>query len=897
MLLLIDICLSLILVNFSSRYEGRKNGSEGKEPPRTTEGHLPFSEGTEGFTNAQSNLHNIPCICGATTACDCYTGEKLSTVEEKLTASLSCSTTFNTEFPIKVEVSEVCNKSQYGSIKQGDEGNPCDSKPDGKPGGFHSKSVNTALTEQAKYIQQGTGNSNESQPIPQPGKDLSIPDLLKVKGPLPIHPSKANKKMHARCSTCQQWFPKGPFVQHKRLAHPEMRIFKCKICSLTFERIGRLRLHIMKIHRRDTTNDAIEIRGDSNTKGDLHDTGQNFPQNSVKTERGERLEPTKHGSVDILKEEVKICDTYPNNTMALHPTSQPALPVGTSLQQAALIFVASQPYPASSYPNATGFGVGVQQTLGGSVAHTAATTHTLHGNRNPENVTQPLGVQTSASMKKTISKKIKGKQKCPHCDQYFNVGAPYTEHKIQAHPEFRIHKCPLCSASYEFVGRLRNHILIAHKSPQNGKRKNKELKVLPKELNEYFNAYSYNSSAPPASPPALREGSCSQQQAPQAQLIVPASQPYPALAYPNSTELGGGVQETLTDPYLNAADTKSTQEDNSNPTKSLEKTMSETRKENPENRTQPLGVQMSASKKNTMSKRKKRKQKCPQCNQSFRIGTAYTKHKYLAHPELRIHTCPVCAETYQYLGRLTNHIKRDHLFCQVCKTVFANVDEFKQHQEETSHMNAPNLSSAKSSIKPGRHKCRICQQRFRGQLRLERHKMFKHPELRKFSCCICPLKYERAGRLKIHLRKVHNICVNEKELKTPPNKSSHLKPAQNRDGISHLSASDFSPIKKKRGRPKTIWQCKICGINFTSNLEKRRHMSAEHPKSGVKEISCKFCDETFTYVRKFREHLQTVHCFCRNCKEGFDTEQDLQKHKCKPGMKKFVWEYGMNLCT
>ena len=883
------------MVNFSSRYEGRKNGSEGKEPPRTTEGHLPFSEGTEGFTNAQSNLHNIPCICGATTACDCYTGEKLSTVEEKLTASLSCLPTINTEFPIKVEVSEVANECQYGSVKQGDEGNPCDSKPDGKPGGFHSKSVTTTLTGQAKYIQQGTVNSHESQPIPQPEKDLSIPDLLKVKGPLPIHPSKANKKMHARCSTCQQWFPKGPFVQHKRLAHPEMRIFKCKICSLTFERIGRLRLHIMKIHRRNTTNDAIEIRGDPNSKGDLHDTGKNFPQNPVKTEQGERLEPTRHGSVDILKEEVKISDTYRNTPVALHPVSQPALPVGTSLQQAALIFVASQPYPALSYPSAAELGAGVQQTLGGSVAHTAETTHTPHENRNLENVTQPLGVQTSASKKKTISKKIKGKQKCPHCDHYFNVGAPYTEHKLQAHPEFRIHKCPLCSASYEFAGRLRNHILIAHKDPQNGKRKKKELKVLPTELTEYFNAYAYNSSAPPASPPSLSKGSCSHLQAPQAQLFVPASQPYPAVAYPSSTELGAGVQETLGDPNTKAADT--TLRDNIIiPTISLEKTMSETKKENPENRTQPLGVQRSASKKNTMSKRKKRKQKCPHCHQSFRIGTAYTKHKYLAHPELRIHTCPVCAETYQYLGRLTNHIKRDHSFCQVCKTVFANVDEFKQHQEETSHMNAPNLSSAKFSIKPGRHKCRICQQCFRGQLRLERHKMFKHPELRRYPCHFCHQKYERAGRLKIHLRKVHNICVNEKELK-PPNRSSHFKPPdsspeENKEEMSHLSASDFPPIKKKRGRPRTvklglIWQCKICGIHFSSNLEKRRHMSAEHPESGVKEINCEFCDETFMYVRKFREHLQTVHCFCRNCKEGFDTEQDLQKHKCKSGMKSF----------
>ncbi|XP_018302350.1 zinc finger protein 888-like [Mycetomoellerius zeteki] len=116
---------------------------------------------------------------------------------------------------------------------------------------------------------------------------------------------------------------------------------------------------------------------------------------------------------------------------------------------------------------------------------------------------------------------------------------------------------------------------------------------------------------------------------------------------------------------------------------------------------------------------------------------------------------------------------------------------------------------------------------------LNRHER-THNDTKEFICEQCYKKYKSSKTLKQHIKNVH---------------------------------TEVRPYK-----------CGTCGKTFKSQYSMRIH---ERIHKGEKSYQCDICEALFSDSSNLSRHRKTqhnIHINCKECKDGFNTEQDLHDH-------------------
>ncbi|CAC5405712.1 KRAB [Mytilus coruscus] len=245
---------------------------------------------------------------------------------------------------------------------------------------------------------------------------------------------------------------------------------------------------------------------------------------------------------------------------------------------------------------------------------------------------------------------------------------------------------------------------------------------------------------------------------------------------------------------------------------------------------------------------------CSMCGLGVSGIARFYKHK-LSHENEKLeflYHCNVCNSKFLCLDMLDKHIDITHkdrglLRCDQCIDSFSSKD-FKKHLCTVAHKKNNNKRQhsvdgfgVKTGTPSGKYtslECKLCDQKFRGQMELNIHINYKHFLV----CHLCNKKFETHSEFKTH------------------NKEDH--------------AEDFP------------FRCGVCDNVFCDYKTMIHHINI-HSKLADDTVVhvCTVCSRMFTNKEQYELH-QSDHGFkyCTNCRQRLDSEIDLKEHlKTCPG--------------
>lgn len=237
------------------------------------------------------------------------------------------------------------------------------------------------------------------------------------------------------------------------------------------------------------------------------------------------------------------------------------------------------------------------------------------------------------------------------------------------------------------------------------------------------------------------------------------------------------------------------------------------------------------------------KHTCTVCSSTFNSKVHLRVHVQEVHPSApprRLHPCPTCARSFQYLKNLKNHCQRwhnmsvvtrgGHLSCADCGK------SFKATWGQGPHM-CHEPDNTESEDKPicldiG-VQCPECGKKVRTPQSLEDH-MRTHTGDRPFVCKDCGRRFVERSGWRQHMK----IHTGEKPYK-----------------------------------------CQVCGKAFLRSHHLKCHLTTH---SGKKEYSCSECGKEFGFKSSLDLHLRTHSSekpfHCNVCGKNFNTRRNLRLH-------------------
>ncbi|XP_055623972.1 zinc finger protein 677-like isoform X2 [Toxorhynchites rutilus septentrionalis] len=311
---------------------------------------------------------------------------------------------------------------------------------------------------------------------------------------------------------------------------------------------------------------------------------------------------------------------------------------------------------------------------------------------------------------------------------------------------------------------------------------------------------------------------------------------------------------------------------------------------------------------------------CNQCDppKSFARIDLYNFHLSYHCPEDRPFKCGFCSIHFAVVQSRIRHEKSHHRAngkmspcvshrtkhqCEHCGNIYRSKHLLEVHMGLTHGIKTINVPSChicgkkfSSSTNLRRHvathgpgglvKCRICEEIFRTELQLEKHRLDAHkldvPRRRKLSkttCVICGQEQKGIFALGAHVKESHN----EEEYpyfrcdKCPEMFLTEAKATEHRN--VHNGKHECNVCFKRFVLASTLWshkirvhgnqshfQCDACGRMFSSKGNMMRHMT-EH--TGSKEFKCESCENCFTRKSSLDNHSKKCSsCTLRFCRRG-----------------------------
>ncbi|XP_052745592.1 zinc finger protein 43-like [Bicyclus anynana] len=254
---------------------------------------------------------------------------------------------------------------------------------------------------------------------------------------------------------------------------------------------------------------------------------------------------------------------------------------------------------------------------------------------------------------------------------------------------------------------------------------------------------------------------------------------------------------------------------------------------------------------------------CPTCGKGFVTSDQFKVHVW-RHKSAKM-KCKYCDKSFANQDRLTNHQRRVHLGdkkrnkCNFCGKKFAD------YVHKTDHMVKVHGANEVFAV------CDICDKRFKDHRRLNVHIRKDHLLEKKYECEVCAADFFSASDRKRHMvthtgEKKYQCDICKKSYGTKNTLREHMR--------GHLNDRRY--------------KCELCGKGFVHNCTLRSHMKLIHFKDNVHAkpdfALCHICDKRFKDEGLLNVHVKKAHLLekkyeCSVCGTDFFSTLDLRRHK------------------
>ncbi|XP_012890286.1 PREDICTED: zinc finger and BTB domain-containing protein 40 isoform X2 [Dipodomys ordii] len=289
---------------------------------------------------------------------------------------------------------------------------------------------------------------------------------------------------------------------------------------------------------------------------------------------------------------------------------------------------------------------------------------------------------------------------------------------------------------------------------------------------------------------------------------------------------------------------------------------------------------------------------CDLCGREFAHASGMQYHKLTEHFDEKPFSCEECGAKFAANSTLKNHLRLhtgDRPFmCKHCLMTFTQASALAYHTK-------------KKHSEGKMYACQYCDAVFAQSIELSRH-VRTHTGDKPYVCRDCGKGFRQANGLSIHLHTFHNI---EDPYDCKKCRMSFPTLQDHRKHIHEVHSKEYHPcptcgkifsapsmlerhmVTHVGGKP---FSCGICNKAYQQLSGLWYHNRTHHPdvfaaqnhrSSKFSSLQCSSCDKTFSSMMEHKAHIKAEHADlkfheCDQCKELFPTLALLQVHvKCQ----------------
>ncbi|XP_052571787.1 zinc finger and BTB domain-containing protein 40 isoform X5 [Peromyscus californicus insignis] len=289
---------------------------------------------------------------------------------------------------------------------------------------------------------------------------------------------------------------------------------------------------------------------------------------------------------------------------------------------------------------------------------------------------------------------------------------------------------------------------------------------------------------------------------------------------------------------------------------------------------------------------------CDLCGREFAHASGMQYHKLTEHFDEKPFSCEECGAKFAANSTLKNHLRLhtgDRPFmCKHCLMTFTQASALAYHTK-------------KKHSEGKMYACQYCDAVFAQSIELSRH-VRTHTGDKPYVCRDCGKGFRQANGLSIHLHTFHNI---EDPYDCKKCKMSFPTLQDHRKHIHEVHSKEYHPcptcgkifsapsmlerhmVTHVGGKP---FSCGICNKAYQQLSGLWYHNRTHHPdvfaaqnhrSPKFSSLQCSSCDKTFSSTIEHKKHIKAEHADlkfheCDQCKELFPTPALLQVHvKCQ----------------